>query len=275
MKTKNILETGIDRNFLRQCIKKKIIEPKRSTGIDIINEDYMPHSYTQKELETVWMAYLCRKMGFSFDDIKLLTTGHQIDLYKPMDSLIIKYIHQMKELSIIIDFMKYVKAVGFLPPLPFEELNSKTFIEFLEDFMEKTDPNKTIMNWISLVDEMYTIDMDSPDADQQIEELNKKTYEMHPISPELKIIKEHAYMQLTDINKYEPYSIEAQKIIEDIYNAEKLSGNFSSSLVDFAQVNKIMLTHPSDMSMLYQKMFGEEIINHWLKALDACIDINE
>ena len=70
MKTKDILSTGVDRNFLRKCIDKEIIHPVQHDNKWIVNKSYIPYIYSQKDLEDLWGACMYRKMGLSFEKIK-------------------------------------------------------------------------------------------------------------------------------------------------------------------------------------------------------------
>ena len=64
MKTKDILSTGVDRNFLRKCIDKEIIHPVQHDNKWIVNKSYIPYIYSQKDLEDLWAPACTEKWDF-------------------------------------------------------------------------------------------------------------------------------------------------------------------------------------------------------------------
>lgn len=53
MRTIDVINSGIDRHFLRKCINKHIINPIRKDNEWIINKAYIPQEYSEKDVETV------------------------------------------------------------------------------------------------------------------------------------------------------------------------------------------------------------------------------
>ena len=154
---------GIDRNFLRQCEKQNLIKPKKAYSEWIIHEEYTPKEYSQEDIETVWNAYLCRKMGLSYNEIRKLSQGEEISIRDSLNDLIQKYESQIEELKALTDFMRYVKCFGCLPSMPNIIMGSKNFKDYLIDYMEYLDKDKqlkkilTIVEYISQVDDVLEI----------------------------------------------------------------------------------------------------------------------
>ena len=95
MRTNDIIKTGINRNFLRECEVRHLIEPNRIDSDWIVNKDYTPREYSQEDVEIVWNAYLCRKMGLSYDQIKALNRGEEISIRESLNNIINKYEKQI------------------------------------------------------------------------------------------------------------------------------------------------------------------------------------
>ena len=179
MKTNDIIKTGIDRNFLRECERQKLIAPNRIDSINIREKDYVPREYSQEDLEVVWNAYLYRKMGLSYDEIKQLNAGEEFKIRDSMTGLIHKYENQIQELLLLVDFLKYVKGIGIIPIPPKSLMGSQSFKDYLSDFIDFLDPNRKIKGCLSVAEYMATIDFESVEEDE-LDEMLTMSNELFP-----------------------------------------------------------------------------------------------
>lgn len=143
MQTNDIVKLGIDRNFIRECERQGIINPNRSDGKMIVDENYRRREYSQLEFETIWGSYMLRKIGFSFAEIKQWLNGKNINFRNRINSSIEKFEQQIEELKSMIDFMKYIRGMNTFPNVPTELNEVSNFNNFLQQHMRNIDPEKT------------------------------------------------------------------------------------------------------------------------------------
>ncbi len=251
-----MVQSGIDRNFIRECEKQGIIAPKRNDSIDIINKQYVPRDYTQNDLETVWCAYLCRKMGMSYTQTKKYIQGEEISLRDTIISVIQKYENQMEEIKALISFMEYVKTVGFIPSPPKELLGSRNFKDFLLDFMIYLDKDHKITRDISIVANLAAkisdsdeLELDSDQADNLIRIVstylpNSNTEYFTQYGSVML-----AFRELAD-SECDPDCEKAQRLVKELYDLQKQSKK-DYSLSDFADMIIYIAETDSDISDTY------------------------
>ena len=275
MKTKDVLNFGIDRNFLRKCIDAKVITPKEIDNIGITNKDYVPYDYSQEDVETVWHAYLCRKMGLSYKEINSLNKGEEIGIKNSMSELIRKYESQIAELEVIIEFMKYVKGFGFIPTPPNELMGSSDFKTYMINFIEYLDKDKKAKKFLNFADSVAEFEniteIDSIDLNP-IEEL----YEESGMSSEDRDAYATAVLELKEKSHLNPSCDEVQEIVNKIFQHHKaLEKNENLTAYEFAGTYILQFSSDSDLSAMYKKLFGEETLNFFVKALAVFISNQE
>lgn len=267
MKTQAVLNTGIDRNFLRKCIEEKIIEPKKLDNEWIIDKNYIPNDYSQKDVETVWNAYLCRKMGISYTQIKALTEGQKVSLRGSMDVLIQKYESQIEELKAVIEFMKYVKGLGFVPNLTEHVMGSDNFINYITDYLYHLDKDKKLKRALVLVEYASKISEVSSDEPEHIEAMLEEANSL--CGEEYGEAYSSALYKLVGKTHLSPSSKEAQSIIEEVFYYYKKINNIETiSARAFALAYIEVLSYDSDISVALKNFLGEKAFNFLIKALE-------
>ena len=276
MKTNDIIKTGIDRNFLRECERQKLIAPNRIDSINIREKDYVPREYSQEDLEVVWNAYLYRKMGLSYDEIKQLNAGEEFKIRDSMTGLIRKYENQIQELLLLVDFLKYVKGIGIIPTPPKSLMGSQSFKDYLSDFIDFLDPDRKIMGCLSVAEYMATIDFESVEEDELDEMLNTANELFPNVTEEDRASVGMAFAKLKDMIYLSPKSQETQGVIHEIFNYQKkLENNEELSAWDFATKYIYGISLDSDVKVMLVNWLGEDTINYFEKALLEFLVIEE
>lgn len=277
MKTLDVIKSGIDRNFLRKCIKEGLISPKKKDNIGIVNKNYVPQEYTQEDIEIVWNAYLYRQMGLSYEQIKALNRREKINFRESLNNRILKYQQQMEELQAIVDFMKYVKGLGFIPNPPDKLMGSKSFKDYLIDCMYYLDEDKKLKKVLEIAEFISESNDFEEIQEDRIEKIETTAKELAPHFNQ-KDQEEQALtlMMLKDKTNLDPACEEIQEIIHKLfYYQKKLSNNPDLTAWDFAGTHIYLLSRDSDMSMVYKKMLGKETLEYLIKALVAFLCIQE
>jgi DNA-binding transcriptional MerR regulator len=179
MKTNDIIKLGIDRNFIRECERQGLINPIRIEGKMVVNEKYCPREYSDSDLKIIWHAYLFRKMGLSFSEIKRWRNGENIDIRTSNNDSIEKFESQIKELEAIIRFMKYVRGEGLLPKMPEKMKKANSFTEFINEYMQGIDPSKKRMEFLEHIHselELRKTPIDKMAVSQLLESEENKKY---------------------------------------------------------------------------------------------------
>ena len=277
MRTNDIIKTGINRNFLRECEVRHLIEPNRIDSDWIVNKDYTPREYSQEDVEIVWNAYLCRKMGLSYDQIKALNRGEEISIRESLNNIINKYEKQIEELEVLIEFMKYVKGVGFVPSPPKELMGSANFKSYLIDFINYLDKDKRLKKTLDMVEYMSEIDDFDKINNIDIDTLEDVANELTPhIKNDDREEQAKLYMLLKDKIHLKPYSEETQNIIHKLYDYQKkIACNPNLSPLEFARGYIFLFSHDSDMTVMFKNLLGEETCKYYVDALIEFIRIQE
>lgn len=277
MRTLDVTKMGIDRNFLRQCERQNLIKPKKVHSEWIVHEEYTPKEYSQEDIEIVWNAYLCRKMGLSYAEIGKLTQAEEISVRDSLNDLIQKYESQIEELKTLTEFMRYVKGFGCLPSMPDTLMGSQNFKDYLIDFMEYLDKDKkikrafTVAEYISQVDDIEAIETDKINDIEQL---------MNDITPnateELRNNYTLAFLDIKNKVHLETTSKETQAAIHKIFYYQKqLVDDENLSAWDFAANFISLLSYDSDMSVMYKKILGKEAFDYLQEALLEFLFIEE
>ena len=266
MRTKDLENLGFDRNFIRQCIDKGIITPERVFSWNIIYADYAPQEYTQKDVELLWYTNLCRKMGFSYENIKTLINGGEVNLRQSLNYFIDKYTKEIEELKALIKFMKFVKCIGFIPSAPQKVLDVKGFSEFLETFTEDLNKENNMQLLSKVVEDVLNI--------EDMETVDEITVEK---------ISQEAKMLLPTLSEDDGkcLAIEFEKISQNL----ELKPNHSIIQDSIAQICLIyttaldmstwdfvtnyieVMSYDSDYVLIIKKAFGDEFVSFLQDAL--------
>ena len=110
MQTKEVLDQGIERHFLRRCIRLGIISPPQTITKFTRNKTYEPYDFSQKDVEMVWNAYVAFKMKFTDQEMIQMATGESLPVRDSLEEHILKLQKEVEEMQAIIEFMKYVKG---------------------------------------------------------------------------------------------------------------------------------------------------------------------
>lgn len=277
MKTKDVIKTGIDRNFLRKCIEQGIIKPRKHYSSSIIHYQYFPREYTQEDVEAVWNAYLYRKMGLSYGQIKELRQGNEINLRLSLNNLIKKYEDEIEELQALILFMKYVKTLGFIPDHPQELMGSQKFKDYLLDFMNYIDEKGVIKKSIPVISFFAEADNIENLNESDLSKLNSIVSSILPhFSEDDRNNYSEAFIRLSQKAHEPPAGEEVQGIINDIYVYQKrIAQNPDMTAWSFAMSFLNVFVYNSDITAFYKKTFGEEIFDFFISALVEFLKINE
>ena len=270
MRTQDVIKLGIDRNFLRQCEDKHhLINPKRDDGVWINDESYKPRDYSQEEIEIVWNALLCRKMGLSFEQIKKLINGEEIRIRDSLNELIEKYKRQIEELKVIIEFMQYVKGVGFIPNPPKSLMGSNSFIEYLTDYIKYLDPEGKMKQVINIAESISNMSDIETIGEDEIDNIELVSTNLAPHFSETDRDEYAAtFMLLKDKTNLDPASKEIQNIIHKIFDYQKKLNNTSDLTAwNFAVGLIVMISNNSDLSETYKKLLGESTCDFFVDAL--------
>ena len=276
MRTLDIVKSGIDRNFLRECERQKLINPTRFEGEDIVNENYKPREYSQKDLEVVWNAYLYRKIGLPYEQIKQLLDGKEISIRDSAIDLIQKYENQIEELQLLIDFLKYIKCVGVIPTPPESLMESKNFRDYLADFIKHLDPDKKLKAYLSVAEYMAETPL-SGIEEEKMDEIIATISESNPnVDDDDMSIAGEAYAKLSKLMDRPVKSPEVQEVIHILYNYQKkLANNPNLTVWDFASQYMFMLSLDSDIKRMFSNALSEKFLRFFEKALLEFLIIEE
>ena len=278
MKTKEVLSYGIDRNFLRQCEHKGLIDPPRIDHEDIIDKDYTRREYSYKDVEIVWNAYLCRQMGFSFEEIQKLNNGESLSLRNSMQKMIEDKEREIEELQAVVKFMRLVKAVGVMYPLAYNQNNSKSLADHINSCLDEADKHKALSTTVQLCDllnaEEYTdeIDdqfnqiLDNSDiySSEEYKELKQRFID------EMMLIIEHSNLQPGD----DEIQNHIHKIAEIQNQIDKLGG--SKVTVKSSAIGILLtLIRDGDYRTFFLNLLGEEFVSYLIEALRIYLDIDD
>lgn len=277
MKTQDIINSGIDRNFLRECERQGLISPKRNDNEWIVNKNYKPREYSQEEVEIVWNAYLCRKMGLSYAQIKELNHGEEISVRNSLNELIRKYEQQIEELRALIEFMKYVKGIGFIPTPPTMLMGSTNFTSYLTEFMNYLDKDRKLKKALGALNYLSEIEDIQNPTDEAINRITVLSDELiQGINEEDNDAYVSAVFELKDMVHLSPSCDEVQSVLQKIfYYYKRLYQDEAFTAWDFASGFIFMFSLDSDMSVAIRKMLGEKSFDFFKKVLVEFLVIHE
>ena len=82
-----------------------------------------------------------------------------IGIRSSLNALIQKCERQIEELQVLIEFMRYVKGIGFVPTPPSQLMGSSSFKDYLTHFIEHLDEDRRIKKALEVVE--YASDIDN------------------------------------------------------------------------------------------------------------------
>ncbi len=277
MRTQEVIKSGIDRNFLRECERQHLIKPKRNDNEWIVDKRYKPREYSQEEIETVWNAYLYRKMGLSYSQIKKIMQGEEIPVKDSLNELIKKYENQIEELQVLIEFMRYVKGLGFIPTPPNTLIESKNFKDYLIDFIKYIDGDKKLIKFFKVTDSMLNIQNADTIDENKLNEIEFFVKELVPNINEEDMNKcALALMDIKEKTHLKTNCKEVQDIIHELYKFQKkLSNNNDLTAWQFATRYMGLLSYDSDITAMFKNFLGEEALKYLISALASFLVIEE
>lgn len=276
MRTNDITKSYIDRNFLRTCIKHGIIRPQKADNENIIDKSYVPYEYSQKDKEIVWNAYLYRQMGLSYSQISELNRGKHIPIRDTVGTLIDQYQEKIDQLLLIIEFMQYVKGVGFFPSPPEELMGSDTFTDYLKDFIKYIDENQEIKKTLSLARILIKTDEEQDISDEELSFMEKTLNELYPyMIPEDLIRLNNLFQQLKDISHTSPASPEVQDILLQFFYYLRVINKNNISPCEIADYFLDILRYDSDLSVMFKKLMGQENVGFFTDAFTEFMKQNK
>ena len=278
MKTKEVLSYGIDRNFLRQCEKKGLISPPRIDHEDIIDKDYMRREYTVNDVEVVWNAYLCREMGFTFEEIKMLNSGATLPVRKSIQKMIEDKEREIEELKAMIKYMKVIKAIGVMYPIPHNTNSSMSLADHINGSLEAADKNKMLSTAVDICELL--------DIDEYNNEVDKK---FDCIIERSEIYSSQKYQQLNDLLIEELGFIAEQSDLQP--NDDNVQSHVANMLKIQNQIDELcrnkttvessaiglllILVRDGDYKTFFINLFGEEFVTYLIEALRIYLDIDD
>lgn len=281
MKTKDLTQRGIDRNFIRKCIDKGIITPSQTSSWSIHCEEYRPYEFTQKDVEILWNTYLGRKIGLSYDQIKAMQAGEDIPLRESINNYIEKYEQQMVELQATIEIMKYVKGFGFIPATPESLMGSESFAEYLSaliDHLDKDRNLKSVINMAEIINKVTDIRDISDEQEEEIEKISRRLISSEE-ARQLGNENHKNLMHILNIRNLGPDSQEVQKWVK-IYclaGAEANRANnpelkISDCEYAFFMIGLIM--SDSEIGLMFEKLLGKDGVDFLFEALAYYLENN-
>ena len=235
MKTNDLVKIGMERHFLRRCENHGLISPIKIDGKDIINKDYKPREYTEKDVQTLWSIYLYEKIGLTYDEIKKMLNGEEINMRSSMSNLIIKYEKDIEELRLLVDLMKLIKSVGIIPCPP-ENAKITTFVDYIKNFIKQMISDNSINKVIDIMGYLADLDFEKENIENLLqtiwnkdESIEQSLASIEKKSSPIKFEKmEEFYTILLSLKNelhQSPSSKNIQAVIDNLYNLYKAAYN--------------------------------------------------
>lgn len=278
MKTNDLIKMGLERHFLRQCEDNKLVIPIKTEGKDIINKDYKPREYTERDVQTLWSIYLYRKIGLSYDEIRKILNGEEISMRSSMGNLILKYEKEIEELKLLVDLMKIIKNIGIIPNPP-ESTKGISFVDYIKNFIKPITQDNSINKAIDIMGYLSDLDFEK----ENIENLLQNKYdEDKTIEQSLKDFKGkftsinfermdefyNILLSLKNELKQPTSSKKVLEVIDNLYNIYKNVNN-EKQLTRWEFVGKqfFLIDANADVGILHRKTFGKDLIEFYEDAL--------
>ena len=274
MQTKQVLDQGIERHFLRKCIRLGIISPPQTITKFTRNKTYAPYDFSQKDVETVWNAYVAFKMKFSDEEMVQIAMGEAPPIRDSLEEHILKLQKEVEELQAIIEFMRYVKGLGTFPPAPGELIGGKTLAEYLYaliDHLDKDRKLKSLIDIAEIVNATPNIDDISDEQGQEIEKISQSLVSSEE-ARKLGDANHKVLMHILSIQNLGADNQEVQKWIKTycLTGAEAdRANNPEVNISDFEYALKLvaLITPDSDIGLMFEKILGKESVDFLLEAL--------
>ena len=274
MQTKQVLDKGIERHFLRKCIRLGIISPPQTITKFTRNKTYAPYNFSQKDVETVWNAYVAFKMHFSDEEMKQIAMGENLPVRDSLEEHIFELQKEVEELQAIIEFMRYVKGLGTFPAPPSELIGGKTLAEYLYALINHLDEDRNLKSLINMAEIVNSSANIEDISDEQGKEIEKISLSLVPTEGvrELGDANYKVLMHILSIQNLGAESEEVQRWVEiyclagaemnRIINPELNIGTFEYAIGIIA-----LMAPDSDISLMYEKLLGKDSVNFLLEAL--------
>ena len=267
MQTKQVLDQGIERHFLRKCIRLGIISPPQTITKFTRNKTYAPYEFSQKDVETVWNAYAAFKMHFSDEEMKQIAKGENLPVRDSLEEHILKVQKEVEELEALIEFMKYVKGIGCFPAIPSEMIGGTSLAEYLHGLIDYLDKDRKLKSLINVAEIVNAAENINDISDEQGEEIEKLSMSLMPSDEARKLgdANHKALLHILSIQNLGAESQEVQKWIK-IYclaGAEMNRANnpeITISDYEYALGMFALIIPDSDIGLMYEKLLGKDTV---------------
>ena len=282
MQTKEVLDQGIERHFLRRCIRLGIISPPQTITKFTRNKTYAPYDFSQKDVEMVWNAYVAFKMKFTDQEMIQMATGESLPVRDSLEEHILKLQKEVEEMQAIIEFMKYVKGLGVFPPAPSELIGGKSLAEYLYALINHLDKDRNLKSMIKMaeiVNSVPDIDQISDEDSEEIENISKSLV----CSEEAIKLGDKYHTQLENILQVKHLgaaSEEVQKQIKEYCTIGAEMNRLNYPELNFGPFEHaiglvVLIVPDSDIALMYRKMLGEENAEFLTEALFAFMEAED
>lgn len=278
MKTNDLVKMGMERHFLRQCEENNLITPIKTDGKYIINKNYKPREYTEKDVQTLWSIYLYKKIGLTYDEIKKLLNGEEICMRNSMNKLIVKYEKEIEELKLLVELMKIIKGIGIIPSPP-ESVKIISFVDYIKNFIKPITQNNSVMKAMDIMGYLSNLDLEKEnienllqikyDKDETLEQAidNLKKVDFLISSEKLEEFS-IILLSLKDKLQESPSSKNIQEIIDSLFNLYKdIINKKQLTRWEFLGYQFYLMDINSDLGVLNRKIFGNDVIEFYEEAL--------
>lgn len=281
MRTNDIVKLGINRNFIRECERQGLINPNRTEGIMVINENYHHREYSDSDLQIIWGSMLLRKMDVSFSDIKKWYHGENISIRNQINATIKKCEREIEELQTTVDFMKHFRATGVLPRPPQTINKVNNFKDYVNEYLKDIDPKgdkKKFYDFIHRELELKKIPKNELTEQQKSElkmieiEKNKTiNYYLKTVSPsdiEFIIELDKMFIEFGKVSRQFDFDSEqTRNIIREIYYFFKKNSSNDFTPFVFACIMFILLEDDTDLGEYILGGVEKETIEYFFRAV--------
>ncbi len=259
MRTKDVIKMGIDRNFLRECERKKIISPEREVGIDIsgcygnATRNMKKRIYTQSDVEMVWCTYLYRQVGLTYPQIRDFLNGEEVKTRNSILNRIKEIEKEIEQKRALLDFMDHIKNLGFIPIIHTKKMNSDNFTQYLYDSIKYINDNYINKEQITYANQLI-------DKIERGEEIVFDEQELlnvfNNLDPDLFNNFSKGVEQMVIAIKYGGNSEEMQSAVENFYKV--LNPTVVKDKNEFIELCDFLFFYENGFSVLLEKELRKE-----------------
>lgn len=259
MRTKDVIKMGIDRNFLRECERKRIISPERENGLDISGyygssrRNMRKRIYTQDDVEMVWCTYLYRQVGLTYPQIRDFLNGEEVKTRNSILNRIKEIEKEIEQKRALLDFMEHIKNLGFIPIIHTKKMNSDNFTQYLYDSIKYINDNYINKEQITYVNQLI-------DKIERGEEVVCDEQELLNVFNDLDLDMLNNFNkgieQMVTAIKYGEDSEEMQSAVESFY--KMLTPAVVKDKNEFTDICDFLFFYENGFSLSLEKELGRE-----------------